>query len=112
MASGSGVSIRIRSTAVPLLAGAYALVDMGCIPGASFKNLRYIDPYIRFAEGLDYNLKMLLVDAQTSGGLLLSCPKELAETIAREMRDCGYPATAVIGTVEKKIDGQPAVMVE
>ena len=112
MASGSSVSIRIRSTAVPLLAGAYALVEMGCIPGASFRNLRYIDPYVQFAGGLDYNLKMLLVDAQTSGGLLLSCPKDLAEAIARELRDCGYPATAVIGTVEKKVDGQPAVMVE
>ena len=110
MAAGSGVTIRIRSKAVPLLAGAYALVDMGCIPGASFRNLRYIDPHVLFRDGVDYNLKMLLVDAQTSGGLLLSCPKDLAPEIVRELQDCGYPSAAVIGTVEKKV--QPAVIVE
>jgi selenide, water dikinase len=112
MAAGSGVTIRIKSTAVPLLAGAYALVDMGCIPGASFRNLRYVDPFIQFAGGLDYNLKMLLVDAQTSGGLLLSCPEDQAAAIVRKLQDCGYPSAAVIGTVEKKDEGKPAVIVE
>jgi selenide,water dikinase len=89
MAAGSGVTIRIKSRAVPLLAGAYALIDMGCIPGASFRNLRYVDPHVRFAGGVDYNLKMLLVDAQTSGGLLLSCPPDKAQAIVRELQDCG-----------------------
>jgi selenide,water dikinase len=112
MAAGSGVTIRIRSTAVPLLAGAYTLVDMGCIPGASFRNLRYVDPHVLFRDGVDYNLKMLLVDAQTSGGLLLSCPPGQASAIVRELQDCGYPSAAVIGEIEKTGDGQPAVIVE
>jgi selenide, water dikinase len=112
MAAGSSVTIRIRSKAVPLLEGAYALVDMGCIPGASFRNLRYVDPHVLFRDGVDYNLKMLLVDAQTSGGLLLSCPPDQASAIVRELQDCGYPSTAVIGEIEKTGDGHPAVIVE
>ncbi len=112
MACGSGVSIRIKSTAVPLLAGARALIDMGCIPGASFRNLRYVDPHVRFAEDVDYNLKMLLVDAQTSGGLLICCPAAQAATMVADLRACGYPEAAVIGAVEEEAEGKAAVEVE
>ncbi|MCK7536516.1 MAG: hypothetical protein MZV63_38820 [Marinilabiliales bacterium] len=41
-----------------------------CIPGAAFRNLDYTERETRFDEGLDYNLKMIAHDAQTSGGLL------------------------------------------
>jgi len=44
------------------------LIDDGCIPGASFRNLEYAEKDIDFASDLDYNLKMLAFDAQTSGG--------------------------------------------
>jgi len=112
MAVGGGVSIRINSTAVPVLAGAYALVDMGCIPGASFRNLRYVDPHVRFAAGVDYNLKMLLVDAQTSGGLLLTCPTDQTSLVIADLQASGYPTAACIGTVEAKAKGQASVIVE
>ncbi len=112
MAAGSGMAIRIDSTAVPLLAGAYDLIDMGCIPGASFRNLRYIDPYVRFAEDIDYNVKMLLVDAQTSGGLLLSSPAEKTAQVVADLKACGYPVAAVIGTVERRAVGEASVIVE
>jgi selenide, water dikinase len=112
MAAGSRVAIRIRSKAVPLLPGAYDLADMGCIPGASFRNLSYADPHVRFAANVDYNLKMLLVDAQTSGGLLFSCPPGQARTIVQELQDSGYPAAAVIGEIIKAEEEYPAVIVE
>ena len=76
------------------------------------RDLRYVDPHVLFRDGVDYNLKMLLVDAQTSGGLLLSCPPGQASAIVRELQDCGYPSAAVIGEIEKTGDGQPAVIVE
>lgn len=60
----------------------------------------------------NYNLKMLLVDAQTSGGLLLSCPPDQVSAIVRELQVCDYPSTAVIGEIEKKGDGLPAVIVD
>ena len=112
MAAGSKVTVRLASTSVPLLDGAYGLIDMGCIPGASFRNLRYVDPHVRFADGLDYNLKMLLVDAQTSGGLLIASPPDQAQALMAELREAGYPAAAAIGRVEQKSALQPAVIVE
>jgi selenide,water dikinase len=112
MATGSGMSVRLASTAVPLLNGAYDLIDLGCIPGASFRNLRYVDPHVRFADGLDYNLKMLLVDAQTSGGLLLASPPDQARAIIAELQEAGYPHAAAIGSVEEKSPLGPSVIVE
>jgi selenide,water dikinase len=112
MAAGSKATIRINSTAVPLLEGAYALMDMGCIPGASFRNLRYIDPHVRFTDGIDYNLKMLLVDAQTSGGILLSCPADRADDVVADLTTGDYPSAAIIGTVQQKGEGKASVVVE
>jgi selenide,water dikinase len=112
MAAGSNATIRIDSTAVPLLPGAYNLMDLGCIPGASFRNLRYIDPYVSFADGIDYNLKMLLVDAQTSGGLVFSSPAQEAAQVVADLKACGYPEAAVIGTVERRGEGNAWVIVE
>ncbi|MDR3630971.1 MAG: selenide, water dikinase SelD [Desulfocapsaceae bacterium] len=112
MAVGSAVTIRIAGTAVPLLERAYDLTDMGCIPGASFRNLRYVDSLVHFSRGLDYNLKMLLVDAQTSGGLLLCCPPEQVGAITCALQSAGYPASAAIGRVEQKTPQFPAVIVE
>ena len=112
MAAGSKVTVRLASTSVPLLEGAYDLVDMGCIPGASFRNLSYTDPHVRFQNGLDYNLKMLLVDAQTSGGLLISCPPEQEQALTAELREAGYPAAAAIGRIEQQSPMEPAVIVE
>lgn len=99
MARASKVSINIDMSRVPLLGKALALTEEGCIPGASFRNLGYYEPDTHFTKGLDYNLKMLAFDAQTSGGLLVSVPeKECDAFIAAFEKKTGQPA-AVIGTV-------------
>lgn len=112
MALGSDMMIQLNAADVPLLDRAYDLIDMGCIPGASFRNLKYVDPYVKFSDTLDYNLKMLMVDAQTSGGILLSAPKEKADLIISDMKKSGYPSAAVIGTVTRKEANQPFVLID
>jgi selenide,water dikinase len=102
MADGSNVTIVINSAAVPLLPGAYALADLGCIPGAAFRNLSFIDASCSFAAGIDYNRKMLLCDAQTSGGLMMCSPAEQVDGILQELRIQGYPNAACIGEVEPR----------
>ena len=99
MAQGSNVSIEIESTAVPALPGAYELLDLGCIPGAAFRNLEHVEESCRFADSLDYNLKRLLADAQTSGGLLICCPQERSGEMLAELHKNGCAAAAAIGIV-------------
>jgi len=98
MARASNVSIKIQMKEVPLIGDSYRLIDEGCIPGASFRNLDYAEKDIDFATNLDYNLKMLAFDAQTSGGLLFSAPAEKVENILEDLKNTGLTESKVIGS--------------
>ncbi|MBE0637271.1 MAG: selenide, water dikinase SelD [Bacteroidales bacterium] len=100
MAMGSKVTIEIEAEKVPLFDGAYDLIDLGCIPGACFRNLEYVEDHCVFNESLDYNLKMLMLDAQTSGGLLICCQEKKAMKMMHELKQVGFSKSAVIGTVK------------
>jgi len=102
MAKGSGVKIEIDASKVPQLSGAYDLIDAGCIPGASFRNLKHVEENVHFAENLDYNLKMLMLDPQTSGGLLISCRKNCCEEVLEELKRVENPSSEIIGRIGKK----------
>ena len=100
MAEASGVSFRIRSSQIPLLPGAYNVYDRGSIPGATFRNLEFTAQHAHCTRGVDYNLKMLVHDAQTSGGLLMAVNPDHAGSLIEELNrlDPEIPA-AEIGEV-------------
>lgn len=102
LALGSKVTVKIDSAKVPLFNGAYGLIDMGCIPGACFRNLDYIDNDSEFSSTLDYNLKMLLLDAQTSGGLLICVKPNLVNQVIGDFQQHCFIHTAVVGEVLMK----------
>jgi selenide,water dikinase len=85
MAEASRVSFRIRSLQVPLLPGAYQVFDKGSIPGATFRNLEFTSEQVHFTRTVDYSLKMLLHDAQTSGGLLMAVNPDLASSLLSDL---------------------------
>lgn len=99
LAEASGVTLSIDSAKVPLLDDTYRLLDMGCIPGGAFRNLDFVQDRCRFAEGLDYNLKMALLDPQTSGGLLFTVSDGKADEALRMLRDSGFDKAEVVGEV-------------
>ena len=105
MARASNVSIKLNMSRVPLIGNTYRLLEEGCIPGASFRNLDYAEKDSVFDEGLDYNLKMAAFDAQTSGGLLISVPSTLAEKVLSDLHSAGLSSSAIIGIVSEK-DGE------
>ena len=78
------------------------LIDEGCIPGASFRNLEYAEKDITFSPDLDYNLKMIAFDAQTSGGLLMSAPPEMVESVLTDLHKEGLTSAVIIGVVTNK----------
>jgi selenide,water dikinase len=104
MAKASNVSIVLNMNKVPLIGSAYKLTDEGCIPGASFRNLEYVEEYLQVSPNLDYNLKMLAFDAQTSGGLLMCVPTDKVESILTDLKSAGLSSSSVIGQVIKKND--------
>ena len=102
MAEGSGVCIQIDSTAVPAMHHVMELIEMGCIPGAAFRNQEFSANRVTFDKNVSYNQKMLLLDAQTSGGLLMCVRPEYSEDAIRDLRHAGYGSATYIGKVIEK----------
>lgn len=100
MAEASKVSFRIRSPQIPLLPGAYQVYEKGSIPGATFRNLEFTGQHAHSTRGVDYNMKMLAHDAQTSGGLLMAVNPDHAATLLEELNRIDPEISAVeIGEV-------------
>lgn len=99
MARASHCTLQIHAAEVPMFPGAYALIELGCIPGAAFRNQAFVESDCFIAPEVDYNRKILLLDPQTSGGLLMSVPKEQTLPVLAALQDAGYPDSAVIGEV-------------
>ena len=102
MALASNVSIEINSSALPMFNKSYDVLDMGCIPGAAFTNMRYVGSNILVDDDVDYNLKMLSFDPQTAGGLFICVNKDNAENILADLWREGIDCATIIGRVSKK----------
>jgi len=101
MLAASGVSADVDAAAVPLLPGAAELAspEMGAVPGGTGRNRDAVAPHVTFAPGVDEPTRVLLCDAQTSGGLLLAVPAERADALVAALKKEGTPAAARIGRV-------------
>ncbi len=100
MCAASGVGARVSARAPRLLAGAPELAADGCVPGGTRSNLRSVETVVTWDEGIEDPLRLLLCDAQTSGGLLAAVPPGEADELAGAWREAGYPAE-VIGEMEE-----------
>ena len=97
IAKASNISLEIETSLIPALPGALELLDEGCIPGACYRNLDHVEAATDFTAGLSYPRKMLSLDPQTSGGLLMCAPPEATDSILAELHQRGCPFAAVIG---------------
>ena len=84
MAAASGVSIRIFSELLPLLPEALELAAAGMIPGGANANREFLEGKYTIEGDLDANLKHVLFDPQTSGGLFIAMPEENIEQFEKE----------------------------
>jgi len=102
IAKASKVTIDMDLEKVPLIGDTYRLVDEGCIPGAAFRNLEFVENDSHLTPDLSYNLKMICMDAQTSGGLLMCVSPQISEDVLSELHKAGLAQSAVIGRVTEK----------
>jgi selenide,water dikinase len=72
LARASGVTARIDPAAVPYLAGARAAAADGYVSGGTRRNLAWVEPHIAWGPRVGELDRLLLADAQTSGGLLVA----------------------------------------
>jgi len=98
MALASGVSLRLQASAVPLLAGARECVHAGYIPGGLKANREFAECLVGYEDGIADDVRTILFDPQTAGGLLISVAPEDAADLERALAASGVPA-ACIGEV-------------
>jgi len=97
VAHASGCAARLFAGAVPCFDGVRDAAADGLVPGGSKRNLQYVDPVTRFDAGLGEAERLVLADAQTSGGLLLAVPPAREAALVAELAARGALARAVVG---------------
>jgi selenide,water dikinase len=97
MAAASDVALRIRASAVPILPGAADYAAKGMSPGGTQRNVDYFlaEGRVAFDESLDPIVRALLIDPQTSGGLLIAAGRDVAARFEREAEALGVTATRI-----------------
>jgi selenide,water dikinase len=99
MCRASGVGAEISAGAVPVISAEVAkLIDAGCVPGGSRDNLEFAASFTEW-DGVTPAQKVLLTDAQTSGGLLLSVPRRNLEKALKVLKLQHALCAAVIGNI-------------
>jgi selenide,water dikinase len=110
MAQGSGVSARIRVSRVPVLGSARSRVREGIYPGGTRKNLEFFGKHLIWEEEVEEVDRLVLADAQTSGGLLISVPRERAEALQKGLESRGVETREEIGEIVPST-GEPRIFV-
>lgn len=109
MVKGSGVGAVIRVSDVPLLPGVQQLLAQGNVPGGTFRNMGSVADSVDWDESLSEEDRLLLCDAQTSGGLLISVPSQRLDALLSELKSAGVPTIAVVGEITEGPVGRVTV---
>jgi selenide,water dikinase len=100
LALASEVTMRLYADRVPVLPGALECVRAGYLPGGLKANRDFAECVVEYDGNIAEDLKALLYDPQTAGGLLVSLAADQADRLVSELRDAGLPA-ARVGDVEE-----------
>ena len=106
MMNASATSATLQAASIPILPGARELATAGHIPGGTLRNLEDLAPDLNFADSIDETNRTLMVDAQTSGGLLMCVPQDRLPTLLTSLKQ-DNPSASVIGEV---VRGQPGTI--
>ncbi|HQB48697.1 MAG TPA: selenide, water dikinase SelD, partial [Bacteroidales bacterium] len=99
MMEASGVGSIIYSSKVPIIEGVYELATAGAIPGGTRNNLDYVSANVKWDENIPEITKLILCDAQTSGGLLIAIPEAFGAGFIRKLNENHNKQAEIIGKI-------------
>jgi selenide,water dikinase len=108
LAVGSNVSLRLYANRIPLLDGALECVRAGHLPGGLKANREFAECVVAYESGISEEVKTLLFDPQTAGGLLISVASHDAIELTRALNAAGVPAVEI---GEVRATGKPLISV-
>jgi selenide,water dikinase len=105
MVTASGVGAEVDATAVPIIDGVRDLLRAGLVAGGTQRNHAFVSDSVDWGD-LALDDQLLLADAQTSGGLLLSVAPDLADALVAALRERNTLAAAVVGHATESQPGR------
>ena len=109
MMRNSGTGARLHLSKVPVIPGTRELIAEGIAPGGTHRNLNGTGQLVQWHEDILEEARLLLCDAQTSGGLLMSVSSDRTDSLMKELKVSGVETVEVIGEVLAK--GEEGVQV-
>jgi selenide,water dikinase len=100
MASASGITIKLFKDKIPVIKGAREYAEMGLVPAGTYNNKGYLKNKYKLVDIPEW-LEDILFDPQTSGGLLISTPKDQVEPMMERLMNLEIKS-AIIGEVIDK----------
>ena len=95
----SNVSARIRLGDVPIIEGVAELLEAGIAPGGTHRNLDSLEDVVTWHPEVGEQSRILMADAQTSGGLLISVEPSKKDELLQELEAAGVETRAVVGEI-------------
>lgn len=109
IAKGGNVGVTVINQDVPVLSRAKELAEQNVIPGGTYKNRQWLADDIDYADSVSEIDQLILCDAVTSGGLLISVPEAEADALQRELLENNVQS-AIIGNVTSENAGRIQVL--
>ena len=106
----SGVCAEIEAGRLPLFPHVMEYAQQGMFSGANERNAEYSAEVTQFDDGIGDEVRAILYDAQTSGGLLIALPSDRADAALDEMHEAGLATATRIGSIVS--GGEPAIHVK
>jgi selenide, water dikinase len=100
MLGAGDIGVRLEASAVPVLEEAWDFVRQDIVPGGTRRNLASVESLVTvdWAANHDEFQRLVLADAQTSGGLLMAVDPDAASALLSALHTAGIPVAAQIGT--------------
>jgi len=102
MLSASGVGMKLLLNKVPVFSEAIEYASYGLVPGGTKENNNFYECYVEYDGDIKPEVKDVLFDAQTSGGLLISVSRIKSEELVRKLHEKGIKSAGVIGEIIEK----------
>jgi len=99
MMLASGTNAHLYFSQIPILKEAYQFTGAETVPGGSISNLKFLKPHVHLNEKIDEGQEILIHDAQTSGGLIISVHAGDAADLLADLHGAGVSQARLIGEV-------------
>lgn len=110
VAGASKVGMKLHVDAIPVLPEVRELIAQKCFPGGTKKNWLYFRQWLDFDSAISEDEQILVCDAQTSGGMVISVPADKCDSLVASLNRHNALASAVIGEVVADHPGRIAVV--